>query len=158
MNLLDYVSRSVTYRMVLIMALLMPLSVNAAEKDPIYTGLFNNLAVSGYDTVAYFTEGRPVKGDRRFSTQYQGAEWRFSSQRNLELFLGDPDAYAPQYGGYCAYAVSQGETASAEPDLWTIHEGKLYLNFNRRINTTWRENREDFIKQADQAWPAVLGN
>lgn len=158
MNLLYHASRSVTRILFFILAVLIPLSAIAAEKDPIYTGLFNNLAVSGYDTVAYFTEGRPVKGDRRFSTQYQGAEWRFSSQQNLELFLGDPDAYAPQYGGYCAYAVSQGETASAEPDLWTIHEGKLYLNFNRRINATWRENRAAFIRQADQAWPAVLGN
>jgi YHS domain-containing protein len=158
MQKLHHLARPVVGKAIFVLLLLIPSAVNAAEKDPIYTGLFNNLAVSGYDTVAYFTEGRPVKGDRRFSTRYQGAEWRFSSQQNLELFLGDPQAYAPQYGGYCAYAVSQGETASAEPDLWTIHDGKLYLNYNRRINTTWREDMEAFIEQADQAWPAVLQN
>jgi len=130
----------------------------AAEKDPVYTGLFSNLAIKGFDAVAYFTEGRAVEGSREFSTVHQGAEWRFSGQAHLAMFLADPEAYAPQYGGYCAYAVAQGDTASAEPDLWTIYAGKLYLNYNRRINQTWTQNMEQFIRQADQNWPAVLSN
>jgi YHS domain-containing protein len=142
----------------LAMLWLAPLPGVAAAKDPVYTGLFSNLAIDGYDTVAYFTEGRPVKGNARYATEYQGAEWRFSSQQNLDAFLADPEAYAPRFGGYCAYAVAQGETASAEPDLWTIHDGRLYLNFSRRVNETWRANREEFIEQANRNWPAVLGN
>ena len=143
---------------VLIMLLLASMLTQAAEKDPVYTGLFSNLAIKGYDAVAYFTEGRPVEGRREFSIEYLGAQWRFSSQEHLELFQGDPDKYAPQYGGYCAYAVAQGDTASAEPDLWTIHDGKLYLNYSRRINQTWRENMGDYIRKANQNWPSVLAD
>ena len=132
-------------------------SVQAAELDSIYTGVFNNLAIDGYDTVAYFSEGKPVEGKKEFSTEYMGAQWRFSSAENLAKFKADPTAFAPQYGGYCAYAVSQGGTASAEPDLWTIHEGKLYLNYSRSVNQTWKADMESYIEQADQNWPELLG-
>jgi YHS domain-containing protein len=82
-----------------------------------------------------------------------GAEWKFASRQHLEMFRADPEAYAPRYGGYCAYAVANGETASAKPDLWTIHEGKLYLNYNRRINELFQQDIESYIRQADQNWP-----
>ena len=87
--------------------------------------------------------------------EYKGAQWLFSSQENLQMFRADPEAYAPQYGGYCAFAVANGETASAEPELWTIHDGKLYLNYNRSINAQWRDNMESFIEQADSNWPTI---
>lgn len=128
-------------------------SLASAAVDAIYTGLFSNEAVSGYDTVAYFTKGEPVKGSDDYTYEYMGATWKFSSQEHLELFVADPEKYAPQYGGYCAYAVANGDTASAEPDLWTIHEGKLYLNYSRRINRRWRDNMLEFIEQADAQWP-----
>ena len=133
-------------------------TVQAAGPDPIYTGFFNNLAIDGYDTVAYFTQGKPVKGRREFSTEYRGAQWRFSSAANLAKFQADPAAFAPQYGGYCAYAVAQGDTASAQPELWTIHEGKLYLNYSRSVNQTWREDMDAFIDKADANWPELLGD
>ncbi len=126
-----------------------------AAVDEVYTGFFSNEAIKGYDAVAYFTEGKPVAGSHEFTLMYKGAEWKFASQAHLEMFKADPEAYAPQYGGYCAYAVANGETASAEPDLWTIHNGKLYLNYNRRINARWRENIEGFIEQADGNWPTI---
>lgn len=126
-----------------------------AAVDEIYTGFFSNEAIDGYDAVAYFTEGRPVQGSDEFSFEYKGAEWKFASREHLEMFKADPEAYAPQYGGYCAYAVANGDTASAEPDLWTIHDGKLYLNYNRSINARWREDIETFIEQADQQWPQI---
>ncbi|MEM1150983.1 MAG: YHS domain-containing (seleno)protein [Pseudomonadota bacterium] len=127
-----------------------------AEKAPVYTGLFNNTAVEGHDPVAYFTEGRPVKGERAFSTEYNGAEFRFASQANLDTFLADPVKYAPQYGGYCAWAVSQGYTAKGDADHWKIVDGKLYLNFNASVQETWEGDIPGFITLADGNWPTVL--
>ena len=132
------------------------LSATVSADPAVYTGLFSDRAVSGYDTVAYFTEGRPVKGERRFSTEYEGATWLFSSAENLARFEADPEAYAPQYGGYCAWAVSQGYTASGDPDNWAIEDGKLYLNYNDDVQATWNEDRAGFIELADGNWPSVL--
>jgi YHS domain-containing protein len=124
--------------------------------DPTYTALFSSEAIKGYDTVAYFTENKPVEGKSEFSTEYNEATWLFSSQANLDLFLGNPDKYAPQYGGYCAYAVSQGSTASIKPELFTIHNGKLYLNYNESVNEKWTKNKETFIVDADKNWPDLV--
>jgi YHS domain-containing protein len=131
-------------------------ATNVQAVDPIYTPLFSNKAVKGYDTVAYFVESRPVKGKDEYTTSYMGAKWLFSSQENLDLFLSEPIKYAPQYGGYCAYAVSQNYTASIQPELFTIYQGKLYLNYSVSVNTKWTENKISFIKAADQYWPKIL--
>ncbi|MEM0985963.1 MAG: YHS domain-containing (seleno)protein [Pseudomonadota bacterium] len=127
-----------------------------ADKDPVYTGRFSNVAVQGHDPVAYFTDGAPVKGSKDFSTEYEGAEFRFASQDNLDTFLADPAAYAPQYGGYCAWAVSQGYTAKGDADHWRIVDGKLYLNFNRQIQERWEGDIPGFIQAGDTNWPTVL--
>ncbi|MEM1148516.1 MAG: YHS domain-containing (seleno)protein [Pseudomonadota bacterium] len=129
-----------------------------AEKDPIYTGRFSNLALQGYDTVAYFTAGEPTKGSADFSTTYEGAEFHFSSQENLTLFLADPAKYAPQYGGYCAWAVAQDKTAKGDARRWAIVDGKLYLNYNKGIQKKWDADRAGFITSADANWPTVLEN
>jgi len=128
----------------------------ALALDPVYTGFFSNDAIKGYDTVAYFKENKPVKGSSKFSTQYKGANWLFSSQENLALFKADPEKYAPQYGGYCAYAVSQNQTASIKPELFTIHNGKLYLNYNKSINDKWLKEKEGYIESADENWPGLV--
>lgn len=128
----------------------------AADTDPIYTGTFSNLAVQGYDPVAYFTVGEPVKGDKDFSTAYQGAQFRFASQENLDAFLADPEAYAPQYGGYCAWAVAQGYTAKGDARRWSIVDGKLYLNYNRKVQSDWEADIPGFIQSGDQNWPVIL--
>jgi YHS domain-containing protein len=128
-----------------------------AKDAPVYTGTFNNTAVSGYDTVAYFTQGRPVKGSTEFKTNYNGAEWRFASAANLAKFRASPARYAPQYGGYCAWAVSQGYTASGDPTVWKVVNGKLYLNYNQEIGTKWSKNIPGFIRAGDANWPKVLG-
>ena len=132
------------------------MSVNAFAVDPIYTPLLSNNAIRGYDTVAYFTEGKPVKGDKKYSTEYQGANWLFSSKEHLDLFVANPEKYAPQYGGYCAYAVSQNTTASIEPEQFTVLDGKLYLNYNQSVNDLWNTDRAGFIAAADKNWPQVL--
>ena len=134
----------------------MPTAVYAKDA-PVYTGTFNNQAVSGYDTVAYFTQGKPVKGSTQFRTNYNGAEWRFASAENLAKFRANPARYAPQYGGYCAWAVSQGYTASGDPTVWKVVDGKLYLNYNQEIGTKWSKNIPGFIKAGNANWPKVLG-
>lgn len=128
----------------------------ALALDPIYTTFFSNKAIKGYDTVAYFTENKPVKGSDEYKTDYKGAEWLFSSQDNLDLFLSEPEKYAPQYGGYCAYAVAQNSTASIKPELFTIVDDKLYLNYNDKINNTWRDNQKEFIEEANKNWPQLV--
>lgn len=128
-------------------------SFSASAIDPVYTGYFNDNAISGYDAVAYFTEGKPVKGSDEFTYDYLYATWKFSSQEHLDLFRSDPTAYAPQYGGYCAYAIANGDTASAEPELWTIVDGKLYLNYSKKINARWLEDIPGYIEKANSEWP-----
>ena len=113
------------------------------------------LAINGYDTVAYFTQGKPVKGYSRFSHYYNGATWQFVSSENKTLFIQAPEAYTPQYGGYCAYAVSQGYTARIKPDAWQIVEGKLYLNYNKWIQRKWEKMSSQYIKLADGNWPEI---
>ena len=136
-------------------AITLPGAVSAKE-DPIYTAIFSSVAAGGYDVTAYFTEEQPVKGKKAFQTEYKGVDWYFASQENLDEFKSDPEKYEPQYGGYCAYAVSQGSTASGDPLLWTVHEDKLYLNYNQDINDRWRAKIEEFIVDGDKNWPSVL--
>lgn len=131
-------------------------SFNSFAKAPIYTGYFSSEAVSGYDTVAYFTQAKAVKGLKKFSHEYKGEDWYFSSSEHLALFKQDPEKYAPQYGGYCAFAVAKNDTASSDPTQWTIEEGKLYLNYNADIKQQWLDNKLNFIEKADQNWPHVL--
>ncbi|MEQ1865906.1 MAG: YHS domain-containing (seleno)protein [Micropepsaceae bacterium] len=132
------------------------LPVHARDAD-VYTGTFSSLAVGGYDAVAYFKQNRPVEGVAPFSTDYKGATWRFSSQENLNAFKANPTAYAPQYGGYCAWAVSQGYTASGDPQFWKIVGGKLYLNYDSDVQKKWEKDIPGFIVKGDKNWPGVLG-
>ncbi len=124
--------------------------------DKINTSYFGNLAVDGYDTVAYFTENKAVEGSKKFQTQWQGANWRFSNQKNLTAFKQEPQRYAPQYGGYCAFAMAHNDTASIEPEQFTIVDGKLYLNYNRNIKEEWLDERDEMIKKADKHWAKKL--
>jgi YHS domain-containing protein len=128
-----------------------------AKDAPIYTALFSKVAVSGYDPVAYFTENKPVKGDPKFSFDYMGAKWQFSSAENRDKFAAAPQSFAPQYGGYCAWAVSQGYTASGDPMFWKIVQGKLYLNFDAAVQKKWETDIPGFIQKANTNWPAALG-
>jgi YHS domain-containing protein len=127
-----------------------------ADKAPIWTSFGSNIAISGYDPVAYFTLGRPTQGSASFKATYQGAEFRFASAANRASFLANPARYVPQYGGYCAYAVSQGATAGIDPNAWSIVDGKLYLNLNRTIQTRWQADRANLITAANRNWPSVL--
>jgi len=113
-------------------------------------------AISGYDPVAYFTDGQAVKGEKSLSYDWEYASWYFASTENLETFKADPEQYAPQYGGYCAYAVANGYTAKSDPDAWKIVDGKLYLNYDKNIRKKWEAQQAEFIKSGDANWPKVL--
>lgn len=122
---------------------------------PVYTE--GGIAIDGSDPVAYFTEGAPTAGDPDITYDWNGATWRFASAANRDAFAADPEAYAPQYGGYCAYAVSEGYTASTVPEAWRIVDGKLYLNFSRGIQRRWERDIPGRIAAGDANWPDVLG-
>jgi len=116
----------------------------------------NGVAIDGTDAVTYFTEGKPVAGTAEHSVSWNGAEWRFSSAENKAAFEAAPQDYAPQFGGYCAYAVSKGYTAPTVPEAWTIHDGKLYLNFSLRARELWSEDIPGNIQKGEANWPDVL--
>lgn len=118
----------------------------------------DGVAIKGADPVAYFNQGAFVQGESEFSYEWEGAAWHFSSAENRDLFISNPEQYAPQYGGYCAWAVSQGSTAPIDPNAWKIVEGKLYLNFNNNVQSRWEKDIPGNIAKADQNWPGVLSN
>ncbi|WP_299408058.1 YHS domain-containing (seleno)protein [Acaryochloris sp. IP29b_bin.148] len=113
-------------------------------------------AIRGYDPVAYFTDGGPVKGKSEFSYEWQGATWQFASAENRDSFSSNPKKYAPQYGGYCAWAVKEGTTAPIDPQAWKVVDGKLYLNYSLDIQKKWEADIPGHIAEADQNWPGVL--
>ena len=127
-----------------------------ARSPEIYTGIFASTAVGGYDPVAYFTEGKPIQGKSDISLTWKGVTWRFASEKNRDLFKAKPEAYAPQYGGYCAWAVAHGYTAKGDPRYWKLVEGKLYLNYDGRVQKDWEKNIPGNIAKGDKNWPTVL--
>lgn len=147
-----------------LLVLLFGLSISAIAAERINTlekkGLFgyepNGVAIRGYDTVAYFTLGKPLEGKDSFTTQWSGATWKFANQEHLDLFLATPEKYAPQYGGYCAYGVATDSLVKIEPELWHIENDKLYLNFNRKFNDRWKKDIAGFIAAADSKFESLL--
>lgn len=111
--------------------------------------------IKGYDPVAYFTEGKPVKGSAEYAHEYDGHTFWFASEEHRRLFVADPEKYAPQYGGYCAWAVAQGELADIDPNAWAIHDGRLYLNYNANIQSRWEADIPGHIVRADANWPQL---
>jgi YHS domain-containing protein len=130
----------------------------AQSAEPaVYTGIVEGVALGGYDAVAYHAEGAPRRGSADYSHQWQGAEWRFSSAENRDRFAADPEAFAPRFGGYCAWAVAEGYTAHGDPHVWAIVDGQLYLNYSARIQRRWERDVPGFIARAETNWPGVLG-
>jgi YHS domain-containing protein len=125
----------------------------AAAGGVINSSLLGGVAIEGTDPVAYFEEGRPVAGSSAF--EWMGATWRFATAENRDRFGADPEKYAPQYGGYCAWAVSQGYTAKIDPAAWRIVDGKLYLNYSKDVQTQWSGDIPGNIAKADVNWPQI---
>lgn len=125
--------------------------------DAIYTGFFSNKAIDGYDSVSYFTSDKPQKGNSEFVISYMDADWYFISQENLDLFSANPTQYAPQYGGFCAWAVAEkNDRAPGDPNQYSIVDGKLYLNYDAQIKALWEESIPIFIAQGNKNWPRLL--
>ena len=124
-----------------------------AQQDEIYVK--DNAAINGYDVVAYFKEGKPIKGSSELTVVYKGVNWLFSSKANADLFKASPEKYEPQYGGYCAFGCSRGYKAKTSPDAWTIVDGKLYLNYNTDVRETWNKDQQGYIKKADVNWIGI---
>jgi YHS domain-containing protein len=142
-------------KIILICALMLSVfSSLAFAKDPIETGSINNKAIYGYDTVAYFTENKPVEGADHITSEWRGAVWYFSSTENKALFDADQEKYAPQYGGYCAYAMSKGRFVGIDEEAFTIYKGKLYLNYSKGVAEDWSEDKDGFIKLAGPEYKA----
>ena len=114
------------------------------------------LALHGYDAVAYFTDGRPARGTAGFEHRWNGAVWRFATAANRDVFAKDPARYAPEFGGYCAYAVSRGYTADVDPSAWRIVDGRLYLNYSKRVQRLWEADIPGNIAKGRAKWPGVL--
>jgi YHS domain-containing protein len=113
------------------------------------------LAIRGTDPVAYFTQNKPVKGNPQFSYRWGNATWQFASAENRDLFMQNPEKYAPQYGGFCAWAVSQGYTAATDPNAWKIENGKLYLNYNSAVQWGWQKDVSGNVAKGDKNWPGL---
>lgn len=126
-------------------------SVKAADEINIVDGA----AVHGYDVVAYFTEGKPVRGNTAYTAKHEGATYRFNSAGNRDLFAKDPEKYAPEYGGYCAFGTAMGRNFDGDPNAWKIVDGKLYLNLNKDIQARWKTDIPGFIKGANGNWKVI---
>ena len=114
-----------------------------------------NVAIKGYDPVAYFTQHAPVKGSSAYTKEWMGAVWQFSTAANRDEFAKSPEKYSPQYGGYCAYGVSQGHAVSIDPEAWSIIDGKLYLNYSKSVQKTWSSDTPGYVDKANRNWPGL---
>jgi len=112
----------------------------------------SNVAIKGYDTVAYFKDGKALKGSESFTFPWHGMTWHFSSKENRDLFAGSPEKYAPQYNGWCAWAMTESRKAVTDPEVWKIVNGKLYLNCSREAYEKWSRDISGNIKKADSNW------
>jgi YHS domain-containing protein len=140
------------HAIVALAALAVPLS--AVALDPVHQN-WRGIAVDGTDVVAYFQDGRPVASEAAYSFDWNGATWRFASAENRERFRAEPERFVPQYGGYCAWAVGHGYTASTDPEAWSIVEGKLYLNYSRDVQAMWEPEKAQWIERANAEWPRL---
>lgn len=127
----------------------------ARAEDPIFYAN-QGAAIGGYDVVSYFSGGAPVPGSPKIAVKWKGAVWHFSNHDNREAFEANPRAYAPQFGGYCAYAVARGYTIGTDPMAWNIVDGKLYLIHSQSIERKWQQDVAGNIAMAEQHWPRVL--
>jgi hypothetical protein len=139
-----------------VLATQVSIRAHAGSAPKVYTGYITGVGAGGYDVVAYFTDGKPTKGDPAFTAEHNGASWRFASVANRDLFMADPAKYAPQYGGHCAYAAAKGYVAKGDPEAWTVHDGKLYLNYSDQVRASWLTDIAGNIAAAESKWPGLL--
>lgn len=131
-------------------------SIETRAATKVYTE--DGVAIGGADPVAYFSsasEGDFVAGSPDYTHNWNGVTWQFASAENRDEFAANPEQYAPQYGGHCAWAAAQNAIAAIDPSAWEIVDGKLYLNLNQKIQTRWQKDIPGNIAKADTNWPAL---
>jgi YHS domain-containing protein len=127
-----------------------------SAKPPVYSEFRSKLALDGYDPVAYFKSGKAMKGSASHASSWNSASWHFASTDNKAAFDANPQAFAPQFGGYCAWAVFEGYTAKGDPNIWRIVGGKLYVNYNASVQRNWEKDVPGHIAKGEKNWPKVL--
>jgi len=130
--------------------------VIAGESVEIAATDSSGVAIKGYDTVAYFTERKAIKGNPEFAYTWNDARWQFANANHQEQFAGDPERYAPQFGGFCANGLTMNKVVPADPEQWTIVDDKLYLKYSSSARENWRENKVSKIGQANDNWTNYL--
>lgn len=143
--------------LVSLLALLLSGVSAAAGPHPVNRTFFGRLAIKGFDPVAYHVDGKAAKGSKVYTLEWKGATWRFVSAAHKEMFEENPERYAPAYGGYCAWAVSQNDIADIDPEAWAIVDNRLYLNYSRKIQARWENDMENLIRKANANWPELAG-
>jgi YHS domain-containing protein len=133
------------------MFIVLPALASAASLE------YSTVGVGGYDPVAYFKEGKAMKGNGWHVAYHKGVTYVFANKMNRKTFEADPEKYLPAYGGYCAYGVAVGKKFVADPEVWKIVEGTLYLNLDKAIQSKWNEDIPGYIKKADANWPKIMG-
>jgi hypothetical protein len=136
----------------------LPMLATAALAEQKKINTVNGLALGGYDAVTYFTEPEPLPGSPDYALMWRGATWLFVGPETMAMFEMDPKSYAPQFGGYCAYGVAEGQLAPGNPEIFSVIEGRLYLNFSRKQQQEWSANLDSLISQAQANWPDLSGN
>lgn len=123
-----------------------------AEAKERFDQTLAGIAIGGYDTVAYFTVGKAMKGSEKFSYDWLGATWHFANAKHRDLFMAEPVNYVPQYGGYCTSGIVNSDAHRADPKIWRIIDGKLYLNGSDYALKTWADKGPDGIAKTDAKW------
>lgn len=142
-------------KLLTVLIALVALARPALAADPVSTSWRNDIAAMGWDVVSFFI-GEPARGSEAFVETFRGAEWRFSTEANRLLFSVNPEAFLPEYGGYCAWAVGHDKLARGNPEHWTLRDGRLFFNFSDRTHRLWERERERWIARGDANWPDVL--
>ena len=149
-------SRIMTDGCLLFLSVLLLLLIRSGD-CPASTSAQNAVAIKGYDTVAYFNAGKAMKGSASFTFPWHDMTWQFSTKENRDLFAASPERYAPQYDGYCAWAMTESRLAITDPEVWKIVDGKLYLNCSKEAYEKWSRDIPGHIKKADAIWKEKFG-
>jgi YHS domain-containing protein len=144
-------------RFVQLIFLIVLLGVAGAAPEAADLNAERGVALKGYDAVAYFGEGKAIKGSPNHTVDWSGVTWRFASNEHRNLFEQDPARYAPRFGGYCAFGVAQDKKIDADPTAWSVIGGKLYVYFNKSVRTTWLKDPVGYIEKAERNWPSLAG-
>ena len=140
----------------LLVGLLLPATSALAGKPAVFTGVINGVAAGGYDVVAYQIDNAAKPGDAAIAAEFEGITYRFANEANRTVFTAEPAKYIPAYGGYCAYAVAKGYTASTDPEAFSVVGGRLYLNYSKSVQSKWQQDTAGNLASANGNWPKVL--